>query len=413
MRKMKESFYVEYAKMSVSRAGELKKLKLSALKEIIDLPEVVLTGYDVLVFTKANYFSLLGAFVTFGLINALYWIKKNENWATFIFNRVKEIRTLTDPDDWNRISGQSNPADLPSRGCSIETLAKSNWWHGPSWLQNHPDNWPKSNIFPNERESFTGSQYKRLQNLQVLEDVNQPFRIRTRLSLKDNLENFKFPIVLPSDHPIVEKLAHWRHCYLGHAGVQIVMTQLIEEFWILKLRKTVRKVIRKCIVCKGFASRPIATPTAPLPVYRLRAAGLFHDKLDGVAKNSAVNKINWKFIPPSAPWWGGFWERLIGILKRILRKVLGRTSLNFEQLNTVLCDCKSIINGRPLTYASEDISDLVPLTPSMFLQEFKKIGVPDLDQLGSKSLNKRFAYRQRLRQDFVQKDVFVLNIWDS
>nr|XP_015906160.2 uncharacterized protein LOC107438390 [Parasteatoda tepidariorum] len=86
---------------------------------------------------------------------------------------------------------------------------------------------------------------------------------------------------------------------------------------------------------------------------------------DFVVKNSSVNKINWKFILPV--WWGGIWERLIGIRKRILRKVLGRTSLNFEELYTVLCDCESIINKRSLTYLSEDISDLVPFTPSMLL----------------------------------------------
>ncbi|GBM06557.1 hypothetical protein AVEN_52424-1, partial [Araneus ventricosus] len=111
-----------------------------------------------------------------------------------------------------------------------------------------------------------------------------------------------------------------------------------------------------------------------------------------VAKYSTVNKIDWKFIPPSAPWWGGFWERLIGMVKRIIRKVLGQTSLNFEELNTVLCDCESVINGRPLTYVSDDTSDLEPLTPSKFLQEVREVGIPDLDLLDNKSLNKRFAY---------------------
>ncbi|GFT35519.1 integrase catalytic domain-containing protein [Trichonephila clavipes] len=33
-------------------------------------------------------------------------------------------------------------------------------------------------------------------------------------------------------------------------------------------------------------------------------------------------KIQWKFSPPSAPWWGGFWERLVGMLKNVLRKFL-------------------------------------------------------------------------------------------
>ncbi|GFU84139.1 uncharacterized protein TNCV_4504381 [Trichonephila clavipes] len=36
-----------------------------------------------------------------------------------------------------------------------------------------------------------------------------------------------------------------------------------------------------------------------------------------------VHEIRWKFNPPSSPWWGGFWERLIGILKDLLRKILG------------------------------------------------------------------------------------------
>nr|XP_042897247.1 uncharacterized protein LOC107445383 [Parasteatoda tepidariorum] len=44
-----------------------------------------------------------------------------------------------------------------------------------------------------------------------------------------------------------------------------------------------------------------------------------------IMKEFEVTQIQWKFNPPSsAPWWGGFWERLIGILKDLLRKNLGR-----------------------------------------------------------------------------------------
>ena len=32
----------------------------------------------------------------------------------------------------------------------------------------------------------------------------------------------------------------------------------------------------------------------------------------------------WKFISKNAPWYGGFWERLVGLTKQSLRKVLGR-----------------------------------------------------------------------------------------
>jgi len=31
----------------------------------------------------------------------------------------------------------------------------------------------------------------------------------------------------------------------------------------------------------------------------------------------------WRFIPKRAPWYGGFWERLVGIVKMTLKKTLG------------------------------------------------------------------------------------------
>ena len=41
--------------------------------------------------------------------------------------------------------------------------------------------------------------------------------------------------------------------------------------------------------------------------------------------------INWKFNLPKAPWWGGHFERLIGVIKQVLYKSLGRTSLCWSE----------------------------------------------------------------------------------
>ena len=42
---------------------------------------------------------------------ALSWIKGNDEWGTFVGNRVKEIYSLTKPEDWRHVPGASNPAE--------------------------------------------------------------------------------------------------------------------------------------------------------------------------------------------------------------------------------------------------------------------------------------------------------------
>ncbi|XP_068743864.1 uncharacterized protein [Montipora capricornis] len=76
-------------------------------------------------------------------------------------------------------------------------------------------------------------------------------------------------------------------------------------------------------------------------------------------------KISWNFIMERAPWWGGFWERLVRSIKAPLKKVLGRSTLNFEELRTVLVEIEAVINARPITYMYDDADSIsYPLTPS-------------------------------------------------
>ena len=77
--------------------------------------------------------------------------------------------------------------------------------------------------------------------------------------------------------------------------------------------------------------------------------------------------VKWQFITERAPWWGGFYERLVGSVKRCLKKTLGKASLNYIELNTILTEVEAVLNSRPLTYTYTDIEDGSPLTPSHFL----------------------------------------------
>ncbi|KAF0154889.1 MAG: Pao retrotransposon peptidase domain-containing protein [Ignavibacteria bacterium] len=69
-----------------------------------------------------------------------------------------------------------------------------------------------------------------------------------------------------------------------------------------------------------------------------------------VIKNEQVQSyigtqgINWKFIVQLAPWMGGFYERLIGMVKMSLKKSIGKILLTSTQLNTVLTEIEAVLS---------------------------------------------------------------------
>ena len=50
------------------------------------------------------------------------------------------------------IPGQDNPADLPSRGCTVSKLVETKWWERSSCLRLAEKNWPRAESTANEEE---------------------------------------------------------------------------------------------------------------------------------------------------------------------------------------------------------------------------------------------------------------------
>ena len=77
----------------------------------------------------------------------LWWIK-NQNpmdMRMWIGNRLREIQTLTKPNQWYYVNTADNPADLASRGCSMPTLKNHpTWWTGPKQLVDDSIKWKET-----------------------------------------------------------------------------------------------------------------------------------------------------------------------------------------------------------------------------------------------------------------------------
>lgn len=306
-------------------------------------------------------------------------------------------------------------------------------------------------------------------------------RLGGRLQCADLPNTEKHPVILDGSHHFTQLLIKHTHIRLHHLGVRIVLGELRQEFWILRARQVIKKVLYSCLPCKIAHNRKYDQIEAPLPSDRVTPlqpfavtgidfAGPLYIKSGNQTRKSymvlftcattravhielatdmstgrflmamqrfagrrslphtvysdnattfhAANKeladllqvlqdpevqlysahhgITWKFIAPRAAWWGGWWERMIGTTKRCLRKVLGRSQLDEEGLNTILVSIEAAINSRPIT---QDGQDMV-LTPAHFLHGDKLTIIPHGPEPTTRNdLSKEFRLRQKISDD--------------
>ena len=119
-----------------------------------------------------------------------------------------------------------------------------------------------------------------------------------------------------------------------------------------------------------------------------------------------------EIIPNRAPWFGGWWERLIGLTKTALKKVLGRALIDEESLRTILIEIKATLNDRPITYISTDIRDPEPLTPSHLIRGRRLTFLPYLEtssenlntcELSHANLNSKVVRLEQLLDNFLSR----------
>jgi len=99
----------------------------------------------------------------------------------------------------------------------------------------------------------------------------QPFcehnliRLGGRLQFADLSHTEKHPILLDGSHHVTHLLMRHTHIQLHHLGVRVVLSHLRHEFWFLRARQNIKKILGTCLPCKITSNARGQEVEAPLP----------------------------------------------------------------------------------------------------------------------------------------------------
>ncbi|XP_055644778.1 uncharacterized protein LOC129780484 [Toxorhynchites rutilus septentrionalis] len=97
----------------------------------------------------------------------------------------------------------------------------------------------------------TNGEVNRNSKLKTLTPIleNGTLKVGGRLHNALISENRKHPMILPANHRFTEMVVTHYHLKLLHAGSQLMIASLREQFWPLRVRNLARKVVQGCIKC--------------------------------------------------------------------------------------------------------------------------------------------------------------------
>ncbi|CAA9998760.1 unnamed protein product [Nesidiocoris tenuis] len=87
--------------------------------------------------------------------------------------------------------------------------------------------------------------------------------------------------------------------------------------------------------------------------------------------------IDWKFIPPRAPHFGGLWEAAVKSAKRLLRVTLRGHTPSYQTFSTLIVRVEAILNSRPLAADLSSPNELRVITPGHFLVQRPLTALPE------------------------------------
>ncbi|GFX41993.1 integrase catalytic domain-containing protein [Trichonephila clavipes] len=252
-------------------------------------------------------------------------------------------------------SGKLNPADWATRGLyKKQLLENSEWVAGPKLLH---DFHPSSNSFIPFSEQPVSlvpiDKSESLSDSDVL-STGEFFFVSEDVFVSNKLLNLnkKATYAHTKEHHFTNLVIRRFHRVNFHAGQELVLSLIRQQFWI--------------------------------------PHGLFVKQEHSVALHPSI-----------CTEFRGVWEASVKLTKQHLLKTLKAAVLNFEELDTILCQLEACINSRPLYPLSSDPKDLHVLTPGHFLIGCPLLKLPD-HSLNNQSLSihSRWSLLMKLKRMF-------------
>ena len=368
--------------------GKTPRLELIGAVMLANLMTEVRKAYPEIPVEEVYYFT--------DSADVLYWVYSGaSHYSTFVAHRIQEIRGLTQVNKWKHVSSGQNPADIPSRGCSISKLKDSVMWkYGPEFIRKDMID-HESTLAGFDRvhsiEPPPGCRAEMKVRIHMVSAVNNSLNPRTLISKVMNITDFSsygklirttvivlrfinllhrgytrrvdrpaflknilidpedtvrfwteselfwiraaqlghfpgihllldnpdaqvpsttrsmffqhglfldsksqvlccssrlqnsglaastvYPILLPSHSTFTELYIRHAHTRVGHQGVAQTLAYIRKEFWVLKGRQSVKRVLRRCNFCRRVQGRPFPLPPhPPLPDFRTQQSPAF------------------------------------------------------------------------------------------------------------------------------------------